>query len=384
MKYLVIVLLIVSFLGAPFILFLNKEIAYYAYKEITYRTIIDEIRAEQKDTEKVATMTLNFIYDRIFTPPNSPVIDKDVYSDFIRGIGWCDQRAWALGTLLGRLGIDNRMVMTRNPEGASNHTISELYIDGKWRFFDPFWGIMIQNNKGELVSYEDICNDPSLFYLCPKMVMIKKIDSYSYEKIKKFYSRNIFYKNPTTPTIWGNPFKKKDLKRRLITKTLYFYRCVFGKKFAFLFQDIYLQFFNEKKGNELTYFKARNYDLFNRYNLAARTYIEFINNNPDSPNIENALIFYGTLLNRADFFDSSIKILKKLLQEHPDTKWKAIAYYYLGYNYELLNKYALAEGYYQQAIEAYKAYPSYAEEGVDVDDTRVIERLYNYSIYNLP
>jgi uncharacterized protein (TIGR00255 family) len=43
-------------------------------------------------------------------------------------------------------------------------------------------------------------------------------------------------------------------------------------------------------------------------------------------------------------------MLKKLLQKYPNTKWKAIAYYYLGYNYELLKKYTLAEEYYQTLV----------------------------------
>ena len=327
-----IILLLVSFAGVPFLLFLHKELAYYAYKEVAYRTIVDEIRSGQKDTEKIAIETLNFIYDRSFTPPQTPVIDKDVYSDFIRGSAWCDQRAWALGTLLGRLGIESRMVMTRNPEEISNHTISELCINGKWRFFDPFWGIVIQNESGELVSYRDICNEPSLFYLCPKMSMIKAIDAYSYEKKKERYTRNIFYENPNAPTIWGNPFKKKDLKRKLITKTLGFYTRIFGKKFAFLFQDAYLFFINEENQSRSAYFKARNYDLFSRYKLANAAYAEFINNNAGSPNIEDALLFYGILLNRKGFFESSIEMLEKLLQEYPDTKWKAAACYYIGYD----------------------------------------------------
>lgn len=374
-----IILLLISLAGIPLLLFLHKELAYYAYKEVAYRTIIDGIRSEHKDTEKIAIETMNFIYGRSFTSPRTPVIDKDVYSDFIRGSAWCDQRAWALGTLLGRLGIDNRMVMTRNPEGASNHTISEVYIDGKWRFFDPFWGIVIRNNNGELVSYRDICNEPSLFYLCPKMSMIKAIDPYSYEKKKEHYTRNVFYENPSTPTVWGNPFKKKDMKRKLITVTLDFYTRIFGKKFAFLFQDIYLFFCNVEKQNESSYFRARNYDLFNRYKLADAAYAEFINNNPDSPNIEDALLFYGILLNRTEFFESSIEMLEKLLQKYPGTRWKAVACYYIGYDYELLKKYDLSKIFYRQTIETYKGYPSYAKEGIEVDDTRVIERLYNLS-----
>ena len=178
-------LIIFSFLPLTFLL--NKKVAYYAYKEVTYRTILNNLCGKEKDPQRVSIKVLDFLHKNLYTPRGAGAVDEDVYNDLIRGISWCDQRAWALGTLLGRLGIDNRMVMTRNPEGISNHTISELFINGKWRFFDPYWGMVIYDQRGELVSYRDICANPSLFYLSPKMTMIKNIDDYSYKRIKNIF-----------------------------------------------------------------------------------------------------------------------------------------------------------------------------------------------------
>lgn len=377
LTFIFIGLLLVSFFSLPFIFLFNKKLAYYAYKEVTYGTIINHLCGKEKDQEKISIRVLNFLHDNLFTPPSTTAVDKDVYNDLIRGIAWCDQKAWALGTFLGRLGIDNRMVMTKNPEGVSNHTISESFINGKWTFFDPYWGIVIYNNYGELVSYKDICNKPSLFYLSPKMSMIKNIDYYSYKKIKEHYTENIFYNNPSEPTIWDNPVKKKDLKRLVITKILDFYIYLFGNKFSFFFQDIYLHFLLNTNEHNLTYLKARNYDLYERYELAIDAYNKFINNYPEDSDIENALLFSGILFNKVKSPNSSINILQLLLERFPNTKWKAIAYYYLGYNYELLKNYNLAEDYYWRTINTYKSYPSYIEFGIKAKETDVIERLSN-------
>ena len=369
--------LIFIFLGLFLAAFFVLPIVFLINKEVTYRTIINDLCGREKDQEKIAVRVLDFLHDYLFAPEGAKVVDKDIYDNLVRGIAWCDQRAWALGTFLGRLGIDNRAIMTKNPQGASNHIVSELLLNGKWRFFDPYWGMAIYDDYGELASYKDICDESSLFYLSPKMKQIKNIDDHSYEMIKKYYTENVFYHNPHAPAIWGNPFKAKDLKRSLITKTLDLYIHLFGDRFSFLFQDIYLTFVLESKDHNLTYLKARNYDLFGRRELAIEAYNKFINNYPGDSGIENALLFSGILFNKVKSPILSIDALRSLLKKYPKTKWKAVAYYYLGYDYELVEDYDLAEEYYWLVIDIYKSDPAYIEYGLKAEETDVIERLSN-------
>src|SRR3989338_11463285 len=82
----------------PFILLLHKNSAYYAYKEMTYDIIIADICKGAKGTKNQAILINNFLYQYFSSPHDAIVKDKDIYSDLIRGIAWCDQRAWALST----------------------------------------------------------------------------------------------------------------------------------------------------------------------------------------------------------------------------------------------------------------------------------------------
>ena len=185
-------LLVIFFLFLPFTLFLNKEVAYYSYKEAVYKTVINNLIGKVKDQKKICLLLLDYFHYNLFTPYEAMPIDQDVYNDLIRGISWCDQRSWGLGVFLGKLGIDNRTVFTRNPEGISNHTVLEAFIDGKWILLDPMYGFVFKDDTGEFASYEDVCSKPYLYYLSPSMMMCKEIDP---DKNKRTYFRKDRYKN---------------------------------------------------------------------------------------------------------------------------------------------------------------------------------------------
>jgi len=362
------------FLSFPFLFFLNKNLAYYAYKEVTYRVIINHLIGKEKKEEKIASTLLDYFYYDLFTPTGAQVIDKDLYNDLMRGIAWCDQRSLGIGTFLGKVGIGNRIVITRNPNGISNHTISEVLIEKKWVALDPTLGLLIRDGEGKLLSYMDICKEPSLFYLSPKMFMLKEINPQKYGKVKESFTTNIFYNSPSEPTIWSNPIKTKDLKRKVITGLLDFYINIFKDTFSYIYQDIYLVFYSPFKENERIYFKARNYDLYNRYTLAEDLYREFILRFPEDNRTEKARFLLGLLENKNKNFELSISTLEMLLKKYPNTKWKRIAIYYLGYNYELLKNYELAKDYYWKAIYLYN---ELSQDDLKPGELKAVKRLYD-------
>lgn len=365
---------IIFFLFLPLLFMLNKKLAYYSYKEVVYRTIINNVIGKERETEKVSLLLLDYIYYYMFSPAEATPVDKDVYSDLIRGTACCDQRSWALCTFLGKSGIDNRMVMIKGPDGKIYHAVLEAFIAKKWRFFDSMKGLIIKDNNGELASYEDICRNPSLFYLSPPLLMLKELEPERYIKVQDFFTRNLFYNNPVKPEIWANPVQSKGLGRRIVTKVLDSYIYLFGKNFSYLYQDIYLEYFSPDNKGDRAFFKARNYDLFNRYEPATEMYKNFIENFPGNAASEDAIFFLGTLYNRTHNLESSINILQGLLKKYPQTKWMRIAYYYIGYDYELLGNYSLAEDYYHKALDMYK---QIEKEDLGPGDLKVIRRLYN-------
>ncbi|MDD4953664.1 MAG: tetratricopeptide repeat protein [Candidatus Omnitrophica bacterium] len=364
---------VILFLSLPFFFFVNKRLAYYSYKEVVYATIINNIAGRERNPEKISFLLLDYFYYNLFTPFGATVVDKDTYNDLIRGIAWCDQRSWGLETFLGKKGINSRMLMTRNPEGASKHTVLEVFIGGKWRFFDPFYGLAIRNDNGDLASYEDICRYPHLFYLSSPMFMFKEVEPDKYLKVKDYFIKNVFYSQPTEPIIWSNPIPNRDTKHKIITKVLDFYIYLFGNKFSYLYQGVYMKYFLPEDKADRMFLKARNYDLFGRYQPAISLYKDFIVDFPGHPASEDAFFFLGVAYNKTKDLRLSIDILQTLLDRYPKVKWKRIALYYLGYDYELSGEYELAKKYYWQAINAYN---QFGKDYLQPGELKDVRRLY--------
>ncbi|MFH0771314.1 MAG: hypothetical protein V1933_01695 [Candidatus Omnitrophota bacterium] len=342
-----IILVFVIFLSLPFVFLVNRKLGYYAYKQVFYRTLINHIVGSENDPEKAAIILMEYFYDNLFSPDKARIVDKDAYVNLIRGIAWCDQRAWTMGKFLGRLGIDNRMIMIKNPAGISNHTALEVFIDEKWRYFDPQYGIFIRGENGELLSYADICAKSYLFCSTPAMLAVKKVDVARYDNLKEFITANIFYANPLKPDVWNNPLKGDDFKRRAITGTLDFYCFIFRDFFSYLYQDLYASFYLNAKNGENLYLRARNYDLFGRTRLAEDYYKRSIT---DSRKGENAIFFLAVMYNKINEFQHSADTLRLLLARYPGTKWEPFVYYYLGRDCEELRDYAPAKDYYKRAM----------------------------------
>lgn len=378
LKFVLPVILAAAVLAAlfPFSLLLNDKAAYFVYKEVTYRRLIDTIAGSERDPEKVSLKVLDYFYYQLFTPPGGKPMDKDVFNDLIRGISWCDQRSWGMGKFLAKRGIASRMVMTNNPEGESNHTVLEVFIGGRWRMFDPLYGLAIRGPDGGIASYEDICKDSRLFYESPEMLMLKQVEPGRYEKAKEFFTRNIYYDNPSKPVIWDNTAGGEGALRKMIVGIIDIYAGIFGDAFTGLYQDAYLAFRvqGEDEGSRL-YFKARNYDIYGRDKQALDAYKKFITEYPEYRSDEDALFFLGVLYFREGRYRDSVAIFESLIQQDRSSKWNPTARYFIGYDLELSGKYEEAKAYYRQAIKMYNlADPGY---GLNSGEFKSVERLYN-------
>jgi hypothetical protein len=102
-----------------------------------------------------------FVYLNVSTPGATPVIDDTAADVLIRGVGYCDQAAWALARLAQEVGVPGRMFYLQ-AEGSSPHTVAELYVDGDWRVFDVLYGVIPQHADGTVATVRDIVADPSL------------------------------------------------------------------------------------------------------------------------------------------------------------------------------------------------------------------------------
>ncbi|MFA5164081.1 MAG: tetratricopeptide repeat protein [Candidatus Omnitrophota bacterium] len=322
----------------PFAMLANKYTAYFAYKEITYKTMADSIAGGPGGPEEEATRISSYLHRHLFTPFGAQAVDKDTYNDIIRGIAYCDQKAWGMSAFLAKRGIDSRMVMTVNPDGQSNHTILEVDIEEGWRYYDPQYSLVIRGKDDELASYSDICREPSLLVNSHRMRLLKKACPAEYGIISKYLEKNVFNPGIIKPIVWNSSAKSKGGAARVLSRVLDVYVTIFGSKFSRLYQDAYLGVYSGKGGHNADYLLARNYDIYGRYDKAVHYYRKFIRNSSSDDERYPAMLFLSIVYTKKGDYKAAIDTLKAMIEETGSSKWASSIYYWLGYNYEARNE----------------------------------------------
>lgn len=106
----------------------------------------------------------------------------------------------------------------------------------------------------------------------------------------------------------------------------------------------------EKYRGDSIYFSdlARMYDFLGEYHRAVEAYTNFLELNPNDPNIKSKL---GLSLSKVDRFDEAIKIFKELIETNPRT---ATERYNLGLVYARMKRFTKALEYYVDALNRFK------------------------------
>lgn len=329
----------------------NRGTAYFAYKEIAYKTMADRLASSSDGPEEAAMRISEYYHRYLFTPLGAQAVDKDTYNDIIRGIAYCDQKAWGMSAFLAKRGIDSRMIMAVNPDGQSNHTALEANIGGKWRYFDPQYALVIRRKDGELASYNDMCEDSSLLVDSPRMCLLEKACPAEFEIVSKYLEKNVFNPGVIKPVIWNSPAKSKGNAKRALSGVLDTYVAFFGRKFSCLFQDAYLGIYSGKGGHNADYLLARNYDIYGRYDKAAYYYRKFIGNSSSDAERYSAMLFLSIIYTNSGDYEAAIGTLRTMMAEQASSKWASSMYYWLGYNYEARNDAEKAADCYRTSIK---------------------------------
>jgi tetratricopeptide (TPR) repeat protein len=335
------VVIIILFCAAIFVLFpfamlANKSTAYFAYKEITYKTMADRIACGSKAPEETALRIGEYFHRYLFTPYGAKAVDKDTYNDLIRGIAYCDQKAWGMSAFLAKKGIDNRMIMTVNPNGQSNHTALEADIGGKWRYLDPQYALVMRKKGGEPVSYLEVCENPSLLVDSPRMRLMRKVCPGEFEAVSRYLARNA-YNRGSRPVIWNSPGRSKGNIKRAISRVLDAYVTLFGRRFSYLYQDAYMGIYSAEGGHNTDYLLARNYDIFGRYDRSVYYYRRFLESSPSDENRYPAMMYLSIIYTNNGDHKAAIEILRIMMADPESSEWAPYGYYWLGYNYEAQN-----------------------------------------------
>jgi tetratricopeptide (TPR) repeat protein len=348
-------------LAVPVILVLGpSKLSDYAYRELAYRVIVERVTAGLTDEEQITYALAEWIGSHEFAPPAAqvPAVDLTVFNDLVRGIGWCDQIAWGLSTLLAQRGIPSTLLMLSGAQQESRHTVAAVYLKGEWRVVDPLYKLTFVRPTGQLGTFEDLANPTSrLTLVSAKRDAIKRVDA---EFFPQTYYR---YFEPAYPaTMWAPLTETKDVSRRFVSTVVAAYERVFGDRFVHAFQDAWLRRQSYQSVDEEIFLRARHYDLFFRTEAAAEGYRKFIAMQSAGAPPLDAWYFLGRLQHRTGQWASAIDTFTALLAydapllaaDKGGVMWTPFARYFRGTAFEALGALDQAQRDYELSAREYQ------------------------------
>ncbi len=286
----------------------------HVYYEISIQLIAKAELPRSKTPEETVQTALDYtrkhlwLIDRVNPYPGKP------FDYLVEGIGWCDYHAKVFCKLLAARGIHARYAFLKDRSGASPHTVAEVYLHGQWRALDPFFNLIYAKQTGEWASLEELT--PEFVGSLPQMELLRNTNSDRYENIIGLARKT--YPLPAAPQRSDDFVSDKQLFDWLTDAYVGF----FGRGFAYWYQDRFL-------GRKLAaihdpadrlWYKARNYHLYGRLDLAEQAYRQLIALNPPKYR-ERTKLFLSRLLIRQKRFKEAYAFLQQAARELPEAKW---------------------------------------------------------------
>ena len=228
----------------------------------------------------------------LLTSKKYNVVDRNSFTDLIRGVGWCDQQAFVLMNLLNKSNISKTRL-----RDVQAHTYSEVFIDGKWAIVDPFFGFFPVDENNKPLSMNDLEN----VEMADSVINDTHIEDKDFsKKIKDIYiENNIRWENGIGPKFID--YRAYDFYRNALSSYADFTYTLFGSVYFNWVQDIYLKSdkmknmkeqgvkwikgYKNYKENESAFqlfYKARSYSIVGRNKLAKLNYQTIIQLHPET------------------------------------------------------------------------------------------------------
>lgn len=140
------------------------------------------ITASMSDGEKVIALSQSMHYHLPTCYPKVPVFlygESDEHT-LLKGGGHCSCRGRLLSAMCQMIGIPARPAFQwtwRDKNSATpdkllgGHTVAEVYIDGRWGFFDPQHHLYCMDKQGRFFSIDDIRANPEYFTHMPESII---------------------------------------------------------------------------------------------------------------------------------------------------------------------------------------------------------------------
>lgn len=130
-------------------------------RSVQYQQIADEVTRSAVSDEDRALKVFDWTRRQIRrTPDGWPIVDDHILHIIIRGHGVNDQQADVFATLTTYAGVP--AFWGKVGHDRAGVILSFAYIEGQWRVFDVFNGVVFRNPTGGLATMADLKNRPNL------------------------------------------------------------------------------------------------------------------------------------------------------------------------------------------------------------------------------
>ena len=319
----------------------------YAIRELVYKVIADKVTKNATNDNEKALRLFNYLHYHINTPMRSRASDVNQLHHLVRNVAWCDSQAGTLVALAKKVNLKGGWVSLHGYDEVSHHSTSVLYIDGKYRMLDPFYGYVFMTKDNDIATLEDIRISQTML----SSEQYKAMQMIGSERLNKTLGidRLEYYFKLYEPThSWQiHLLKWSGYKRKFVSMIVDTYYDIFGDIFLVPFQEMYF-----RVADAGPFLKARLKHLSLRLKSAINDYDNIMKNEDlvkdseilliDYKNISTEIIrsemmfFKGQALWDMKDFNKCIEAFKELLKAYPDTRWLNLAYFYLGNCYENL------------------------------------------------
>ncbi|MDO8748076.1 MAG: transglutaminase domain-containing protein [Candidatus Omnitrophota bacterium] len=311
-------------------LFLPYRLRYHAYQRLILNTIVaQETNGYRTDYEKSLSL-FNYVVNNEFlqgTPYSCKPLESLIYAE-----AYCDFQARTLNLLLGIAGIPSRYAMLLDKNGISPHTLNEVFLNNKWCVFDTALNTVFVDFRGDMYSLDDLTAQPELLDEIKKISALKQYSGMEYKDIIAIYRRVL--------PLMGEPRRSTPILKQshIFDHLMDFYFKIFGNKFVYIYQNLYIRSaLRHLKGSSdsALFYKARNYHLAYRMDLALQSYAALLKEFPESKYYDDVLFFLGKLYYDIKDYQNAIKTLR-LVTDKKYGKWDKPASYFLWQSYGII------------------------------------------------
>jgi len=323
---------------APFLmLFGPPKLASYLHRELVYKTITDKVTEGVSADREKALRLMGYVHEHVVAnQAGYEIIDKHPLNDMLRGVGACDQIANTLITLARKAGIKGRLIFLRGYQESSKHSVCDLYINGKFRIFDPTFDLVFLDNKGGIATFDDVQREGATLEPIVQSRVSRMLKNFDY------VARNLYFKlyQPEYEPEYFRLNYEQDKMRFILSRWMDLYYDLFGDTFLKLYQDTY---FRIARIDPLI--QARYMHLSSRYVEAIKAYSQLVLPPTSEFRISESIYFTAVAFRDVGNYREAVTEFKRLLGDAPDTKRKELAMKYLVDLYDTLEDWDGAEYY---------------------------------------